>query len=251
MSGYAKNTAEAYNRLWGGYGRACARSIYQLYLNMEHGRKRSPLLDLCCGTGELIRYFLDLGFSATGVDLSEHMLRHAEQNCERSGTGGTAKFILSDVSRITLPRAFGLATCTYDSLNHLPSVSELRLVFANVRRAVLEGGVFIFDINTIRGLDDWNRIRITEREGYVNISRGFFDPAEGRAHRKFSGFYRIENGLYEQYSEIIINTAFSVATIEHELRSAGFEGVHTALMSDLSAPLSDPEEHDRIFFVAK
>jgi SAM-dependent methyltransferase len=251
MPGYAKNTAEAYNRLWGGYGRACAKSIHQLYLNMEHGRNGSPLLDLCCGTGELIRYFLDLGFSATGIDLSEHMLHHAERNCQLHVADGSATFILSDVLEFTVPSIFGLATCTYDSLNHLASISELHSVFVKVRGALLEGGLFVFDINTIRGLDDWNRIRITERDGYVNISRGFFDPAEGRAHRKFSGFYRVESGLFEQYSELIINTAFPVARISDELRSVGFKAVHTALMSDLSAPVSDPEEHDRVFFVAK
>jgi SAM-dependent methyltransferase len=250
MPGYGKNTAEAYNRLWGRYAIACAKSIYNLY-TITVAPQSKAILDLCCGTGHLLKYFLDQGFMATGLDLSEHMLAHAQNNCYSYVEQGHAQFLLTDVRSFQLPTQFDLVTATYDSLNHLESAEALKEVFVKVQRVLSAHGMFVFDLNTTRGLDDWNRVRVTDRDGYAVISRGFFDPSEGIARKKFSGFYRIGNGYYERFEEIIANIALPVSEVESMLRHVGFGHCYTADLSDLSTKIIDPEALDRVVFIVR
>ena len=109
------------------------------------------VLDVACGNGHLAGLLLERGFRVTGIDGSEAMLRFARENAP----GG--EFHVADAWEFRYDETFDAATSTCDSLNHVMSLEELGIVFANVYNALVPGGWFLFDLNTEKGYGDyWN-----------------------------------------------------------------------------------------------
>src|SRR5438034_771625 len=94
------------------------------------------ILDLCCGTGQLVGELMRRGYHVTGVDGSEQMLGFARANAPG------AEFVHADVRTMTLPSSHDAAVCLFDSLNHLMRPDEVETAFRNVRAAVTSGAPF-------------------------------------------------------------------------------------------------------------
>ena len=249
MQAYGQGFARVYNAQWSGFARQVAPSIIGFYESTPVGRDNKSALDLCCGAGHLATHLLESGYTVTGIDLSEHMLLYARENTRRYVESGQAKFIRADAGDFSLDERFGLVVSTYDSLNHLEDEQALANCFRCVH-AVCDG-YFIFDLNTRRGLQNWNGIRVDDgSDDAVIIRRGIFDTNGDRALMKISGFVETQDGLYERFSETVYNTAFSMERVKEALIDIGWKRVHFARLSELSSPLSDPEEELRVFVVA-
>jgi tRNA/tmRNA/rRNA uracil-C5-methylase (TrmA/RlmC/RlmD family) len=72
--------ARFYNEVGSGFAVSVAPRIRRFYETTEVGRSTRTLLDVCCGTGQLARHFLDHGYEVTGLDLSDAMLDYARLN---------------------------------------------------------------------------------------------------------------------------------------------------------------------------
>jgi SAM-dependent methyltransferase len=102
----------------------------------------SSLLELGCGTGAVL-YGLSAMGSLAGMDISRNMLDVA-----RARLPG-AQFIQGDISSFDLGCRFDVIVCTYDVLNHLAEFNRWISCFACTCKHLAEGGLFIFDINTV------------------------------------------------------------------------------------------------------
>ncbi len=93
-------------------------------------------LDLCCGTGFHIRTLVELGWTVTGVDLSEDQLRLAR---ERAGDG--ARLLLADAA--DLP--FGDATfdLVFSAFSHT-DVDDFGRVVGEARRVLKPGSPLVY-----------------------------------------------------------------------------------------------------------
>ncbi|MGQ9732167.1 MAG: class I SAM-dependent DNA methyltransferase [Candidatus Zipacnadales bacterium] len=105
-------------------------------------------LDLACGTGmvgaELARRGIPRVF---GIDISEGMVRVALQKRR-------LRAVVQDARALGLRRAtFDLVVSLYDSLNYILNPQGLLACFEGVRECLRPGGLFIFDLNTIRALE--------------------------------------------------------------------------------------------------
>ncbi|MFV0474053.1 MAG: class I SAM-dependent DNA methyltransferase [Pikeienuella sp.] len=99
------------------------------------------VLDLCCGTGQMMAPMIARGFAATGLDMSEDMLRRAAANAPE------AELIQGDARDFRLSAPVAGVVCASASLNHMKDLDELSRVFRAVHAALEEGGAFVFDIN--------------------------------------------------------------------------------------------------------
>src|SRR3989454_9540692 len=119
--------------------RPCAPVLERLVLTRvpQGGR----ILDLCCGTGQLVGELMRRGYHVMGVDGSEQMLGFARANAPG------AEFVHDDVRTMTLPSSHDAAVCLFDSLNHLLRPDEVETAFRNVRAAVTSGAPFLCDFN--------------------------------------------------------------------------------------------------------
>lgn len=99
------------------------------------------ILDLCCGTGQMITPLIEKGFDVSGLDISTQMLAYAARNT----TGATLR--QGDARDFSFEQKFEGVICASASLNHMRDASDLAEVFACVNRALKLGGTFVFDIN--------------------------------------------------------------------------------------------------------
>jgi SAM-dependent methyltransferase len=250
MQAYDRVYARVYNRLWRDFSLRVAPKVLAFYERTSGGGEKT-LLDLCCGTGQLAVHFAEHGYHVVGVDLSEHMLAHARENAAPYVQAQQVRFVQADVSDFELDERFGLAVSTYDALNHLPDQDDLYACFQCTLPLLVDGGVFIFDLNTRDGLKRWNRIHVQDDDEAMVVTRGIYDQAGGRAWVQLSGFVRTENGLYERFEETVYNTAFDLEWVRTALQNLGCQSVHFAQVDNLETPISDPEAQARVFVVAQ
>ncbi|MEL6383136.1 MAG: class I SAM-dependent methyltransferase, partial [Cyanobacteria bacterium J06626_18] len=93
------------------YGRAQLQFLQRVLL--PELPANAAILDLCCGTGQLIQPLIEAGCRVTGLDSSEGMLAYARQNAPQ----GTYR--LEDARSFHLPEQFDGAFSTSASLNHI------------------------------------------------------------------------------------------------------------------------------------
>jgi len=251
MQAYNQRFAQVYNTKWSSFARQVAPVICDFYAGTPVGQQDKSILDVCCGTGHLALHFLGRGYRVVGIDLSEHMLKYAEENARQYVQSGQAKFVQANVSHFTLEERFGLAVSTFDSLNHLEDEAALQSCFQCVR--AVSDGYFIFDLNTRRGLRRWNGIELDDSsEDKLIINRGIYDGKSDRAWTRITGFVRVSSGLYERFDETAFNTVFEMESVKRMLFGAGWRNVYFARIENLrtSLPASEAEEQGRVFIVA-
>jgi SAM-dependent methyltransferase len=250
MQAYGKDFARVYNLRWNNFAQQVAPRLRAYYESTPLGQENRAVLDVCCGTGQLALHFLDSGYTVTGIDLSPAMLEHARANTAPYVLGGQVNFVQADAADFTLEPGFGLAVSTFDALNHLPDLDALRGCFASVYPAVLPGGTFIFDLNTLSGLKRWNSIMIDDTPEMMLVNRGLVDYAANRAYSHISGFIRTSENLYERFEETAYNTIFALDDVRAALLACGFRAVRFCRLQELYTPLNEPENESRIYIVA-
>ena len=136
---YGSLFCQLYNDFgWNEYPRALGRRILT-WLD-GHGLRPARALDLGCGTGMLCAVLTAGGVAADGLDLSPDMIDVAKTNYP-----GLA-FTVGDMTDFTVEHRYDLVTCTGDALNHIFDPDAVGRAFACVRRALNDGGVFLFDL---------------------------------------------------------------------------------------------------------
>lgn|SRR5574341_447919 len=251
MQPYGPVFARIYNLRWADFARGVAPLIREYYEAQPIARDHKTLLDVACGTGQVALHFLENGYRVTGIDLSEHMLAFAKQNAAAYVEQGQATFIQGNAADFRVEGTFGLAVSTFDALNHLPDGTALQGCFRSVRAALVDGGQFIFDLNTRKGLyQNWNNIMVLEDEEATVINRGVYDGQSERAHTRITAFARLDDGRYERMAETFYNTVFRMADVRGWLLDAGFSRVHVAAVRALGAAVDEPEDLPRAWFVA-
>tara|TARA_R110000796_G_scaffold46008_4_gene111373 strand:+ start:2262 stop:3005 length:744 start_codon:yes stop_codon:yes gene_type:complete len=112
----------------------CVQRLQQLFGN---GGKRH--LDLACGTGPHVRYFLDAGYQSSGLDINQPMLDRAQSRCPE------AQFSLQDMCAFNISQPCDLITCFLYSIHYSASVERLQACISSVHTALADGGLFCFN----------------------------------------------------------------------------------------------------------
>ena len=173
-------------------------------------------LDLCCGTGSLLRLSSNDGFVTTGVDISRHQINHARKNVPK------ARFVVGDVRELSLNHEFDIVTCMFDSLNYLKTKRDLLKTFRKAKRHLAKGGVFAFDMNTFEGLQDlWCSTLTTHERDLTLIVESSFDAKRALGRSLITGFLR-DGKLFRKFQEEHLERGFRAQEIEDLLFRAGF-----------------------------
>jgi hypothetical protein len=144
---------------------------------------------------------------------------------------------------------FGLATSTFDSLNMLQSLAALKSCFGYVRRVLSDDGMFVFDLMTRRGFwQDYNSVWVADTQDELYVFKSVYDGGD-KAATRITGFVR-EGGRWQRFEELRTPTLFPPPVVVDALQAAGWARPWVARLDDLGSPLADPEEFDRVWFVA-
>lgn len=117
---------------------------YARFYGEQARRAGGPVLELACGTGQLLVPIARSGFRAVGVDLSAEMLAAARERARSAAAA--VDFHVADMRSFDLGEQFALIFVARNSLLHLHGVEDFVSCFLRVRDHLRPGGVFIFDI---------------------------------------------------------------------------------------------------------
>ncbi len=112
----------------------------------ERGIESGLVLDVACGTGQLLTRLIRGGYDLIGVDGSVEMLGKAQEKLIAAGQ--KALLLCQEMTALDLYGTVRAALCTLDSLNHLPDTKSLKRTFERLKLFVEPDGVLIFDVNT-------------------------------------------------------------------------------------------------------
>jgi len=197
----------------------------------------SRVLDLACGTGTVAIEFARLGYQVTGVDSSREMIRAARQKLQN--TGLLVSFMNKDIRKIEKKERFDLATCFFDSINHLLDKSDLLIAFQNTAKALREKGLFIFDVNTIYGLYKvWGGSRsfVRETNGSYSVWQSSYDADSRLAAVKITLFRDVGENTYQKNIVEIAERGYSLREYRNMLNAAGLSVVKTYKYPTLEKP---------------
>jgi SAM-dependent methyltransferase len=107
----------------------------------------SPILELGCGTGRISAPLAQAGHRVTGLDISERMLRRAEQ--KRSALPAEQRehlrLVQADMTNFDLQEYFALIIVPFRPFQHLLHIPEQLSCLACARRHLQAGGRLILD----------------------------------------------------------------------------------------------------------
>jgi SAM-dependent methyltransferase len=204
----------------------------------------TTVLDLACGTGNVTLELERRGYRATGVDNSEGMIRQAQAKPARQ-----ARFTLQDARSLHLPETFDACVSLFDSLNYILAPEELGAAFRGVCRHLNPGGIFIFDVNTVRALE---RGMFTQEgtgadDSLRYVWRSEYDPGTRLCRIAMRFQVQTPSGTRE-FHETHVQRGYPLAEIRALLEQAGLEVLS---VYEGYGFRSATEGSDRAYFVAR
>jgi 2-polyprenyl-3-methyl-5-hydroxy-6-metoxy-1,4-benzoquinol methylase len=135
--------SQVYDLDWGGFALQYVPLIHELLGGRAIAQAR--ILDLACGTGQLAVELANAGHSVHGIDVSPQMIEIA--NAKSAGLSNV-RFEVQNMAAFRVKGMFDLVTCTFDSINYLLVIDDVKAMLRRVAAAVRDSGVFVFDSNT-------------------------------------------------------------------------------------------------------
>lgn len=231
-----------------GFARRVAPSIAAFYANRSVPRINPSVLDIGCGTGQLASHLLDRRIPVTGIDISEHMIRHAVHNNAEHIAAGRARFLQMDAAALNLPESFGLAVATFNTLNHLSSHERLRRLLSRVYHATAPGGYFLFDVDTRLGLRRTAEIaELSEARDEMTFRIRRFD---GERVVLYATGWFICDQRWHRYRETIEKIVIDTEELRRTMGSVGWSSLRYTT-DDYCTPVENAEDDARAYGVAR
>lgn len=205
------------------------------------------VLDVGCGTGEMLLRYLKNGYEAIGVDLSAHMLAVASEKINQSGFF-CPLFELDMRSLDGLPKV-DVVTVFCDSLNYLVAEKDVQSAFRQFAGVLKEDGLLLFDVHSRYKMNHiFHEATFAEDYGHLAyIWQTFPGPYRDSVEHELTFFVEKRPNCFEKMYETHLQRTFPVETYERWLKEADFEVLK--ICADFGREVSDQSE--RIFFIAK
>ncbi len=250
---YGDEFSKVYDRFWNDFIDKVGPKISKIYQKYSSTNAAKNVLDLCCGTGQLIKILSKQGYQVTGIDRSASMLKIADTKLKEEINASRVTLLKDNMEDFNLNTTFDLIVSTFDSINHLEDLNQVNTCFRNVYNHLVNNGVFIFDINSEDVLKKWNFIDLEESEdkSAIYVMHGKYELGESKAYTRMIGFID-ENldGNYKRFDEIMYNSLFDISDILKILEDVGFKEC-ILYSEDIEKILEkDGNHNERVFIVA-
>jgi len=176
-----KHLSQIYDYGWGDFSKQYVDLINGFLSDSNVMPAR--ILDLACGTGILAVKLAQCGHFVKGLDISPEMIDIAKS---KSSKLSNVSFEVADMTQFQVSEKFDLVTCTFDSINYLMRIDDLKKMFKNVASALDRKGFFIFDSNTRQLYLSYHQEK-QDRElgGQSLVQECTYDPGKNEATIKF------------------------------------------------------------------
>lgn len=185
-----KEMVKTYNKIAGKYQKEAEEDWKdKKYVDrfLKYLNKNATILDIACGTGELLKYYTNNGFISTGIDIAEEMV-----NISRNKASNANVIEMSLYNIDKLKEKFDGISATF-TLVHIPK-EKINQVIKNIKERLNENGVFftVFTTSLQEGLQE--------------------EPLDNTCK------YYAVNYSKDELSNILINNGFKILECEAEGR---------------------------------
>lgn len=223
--------------------------VYLIELLKEYGvTKDMTIADLGCGTGTVTQILDKAGYDCVGIDNAEEMLTIAAEKMYESGQ--EIIYSLQDMRDFELPYEVNACVSIADSMNYITSKEDLTLVFKCVKEALLEGGVFIFDLKTIHFFRDIlaDNVYAENRDESAFIWDNSYDEETRNNCYDLAVFIQNEDGSFERYEENHYQHGFENQEVIEAAKEAGLE---VAAVYDAFTHNAPNDDSERLYYILK
>lgn len=183
-------------------------------LHQLFGNNGKEYLDLACGTGPHIKYFMDFGYSASGVDINQPMLDIAQHRCPN------AQFFSQDMSQLKLDSQYDLVTCFLYSIHYNQTIEQLNDCLTAIYNVLKPGGMFCFNAVDKRLIDNRPGIkRHLEHTGSnFYFQSNWYYPGDGDQQQLQLVIEKTTAGFTEHWEDTHNMVAFSFEQMQQLLK---------------------------------
>lgn len=198
--------ARAYERLARYYDEFTAGYAHERWIAsieeeaIQLGLAGRRALDLGCGTGSSTAPLFARGYSVLACDISPEMVGIARSKFPAHADS----FFVCDMRDLPRLGEFDLVLCLDDAVNYLLTDQELEATCRGVAGLLAPGGIFAFDVNSLRTYRrGFSCTMARESDGFFFSWRGESTPALGPCETAMATvevFAERDDGLWERHS---------------------------------------------------
>ncbi|MGL4392642.1 MAG: class I SAM-dependent DNA methyltransferase [Fusobacteriaceae bacterium] len=177
----------------------------------EYGKDNGNLLDIGCGTGEILKRFVSK-YNCTGIDISEEMLKICHEKLKSKNIA----LYHADMVEFKIENKFHeIAISLFDTVNHLVSLDELREHFSCVKEHLAPDGIYVFDVVDRNFMNEMFKgdIFADNRENISVIWEHEID-SDGIDIINATYFIKNKHGSYDKFEEYYEKKIFTLVEIE-------------------------------------
>ena len=183
----------------------------------QHKPETKTILETACGTWEVARELISRKHKVTGLDISEKMLKKAEENIDKKN------LVLADMTNFDLDKTFDAVLCNYNSICHLLKWEQWQAFFKMTSNHLEKDWLFVFDINTLFEFDSIT----SDFAQFYN----FDDDTVCLEMEKKDWIYewlvkifkKSSEGKFDLIEEVVRENSFPINKIKKELKEQGFK----------------------------
>ncbi|MBO5851952.1 MAG: class I SAM-dependent methyltransferase, partial [Clostridia bacterium] len=183
--------------------------------------KSNSGIDCACGSGIITRHLKRAGFNVLGVDISEEMLKNAQEISLKEGLN--INYLKQDIKSLKSFEKVGFITCINDGLNYILQ-KDVSKTLKSFSKNLIKGGLLVFDVSTESKFKNLLNGK-TYADNSESLSYVWFSDynEEKRELSHTLTFFEKQGEVYKRYDEEQTQYAHSVDFIESELKNAGFK----------------------------
>lgn len=209
-------------------------SFLQKVFDKFHKGEVESILDIGCGTGNFTVLFAKRGYSTTGIDLSDEMIRVAKEKMRKGQRSKNLQFLKMDMRDIQLNKKYDVATVLFGGFGYLLEYDEVERFFAGVRKHLDKDGLLIFEFwhvsgvlpqsSSKSGFITWHKVQ--DRDTLIiRLDASKYDP-KSNISRVLFDFYIINTRtkeLVDSFSETHLLKTYSMSEMRNLLEQNGFQ----------------------------
>ncbi len=181
------------------------------------------LLEVACGTGELMKMLKTLGFDVSGLDVNEEMIKIARKKIR-------ARFYVANMRDFSLDKSFDVVVCAFTSMNYNLNRKELEKTLKNFYKHLKRGGIVIFDMPSGKFLEkrigsQWLDVFECGDLKIARISQMEAGERENTVKNVMVYFFK-ERGKVDFEIDIHEHGLFSVKEVKNVMKKLGFKKVY-------------------------
>jgi len=179
-----------------------------MHLDFIKGSIQGPydtktVLDIGCGTGDLVIALSTIGFTVTGIDYDHEMLNRAEKKAKNESVV-LRQMDMRGISDIFEKASFDVVVCFGNTLVHLTDVHEIEAFLKQAREVLKDNGKLLLQILNYDYLLDRAIRQLPMIENDVIKFARYYDYDAARGLVRFRTILTVKNTQKEIENEILL-----------------------------------------------